>query len=305
MSIGLRLMSGLIVLLFSAVLWAKTTINSTQVNYLSSGPEVVISLSEDTTFSYFSLDNPMRLVIDLKNTSGTVNYYDQDRNKLVRKVRESKPKTQHDKRVVIELRREVPLSVGLVRRNGQPVILAKFDEPEPSAPKLTRSNQPERDRDIIIAIDAGHGGRDPGSVGPSGTYEKRITLAIAKKLAARINAIEGMRAVLTREGDYYLSPSVRPEIAREKGSDLLISIHADAFHTPRPRGGSVWVLNTRRGDSELSKWMERSERHSDLLGGAGDALESSDEDRYLVRTLIDMTLNETISDSFTLSVTLR
>ena len=280
---------------------AQVKILDTQVTFPASGAQVAIALSAPTKYSYFTLQKPERLVIDLQKTQGKVSITERSTTKLIRKVRESTAKKAGDKRIVIDLRKDVDASLSFVTRGGKPTLLIAFDDPQPAAPKITTKNQPERDTDIIIALDAGHGGRDPGSVGPAGTYEKRITLAIAKNLQKKINAVSGMRAILTREGDYYISPSARPEIAREKGADLLISIHADAFHTPQPRGGSVWVLNTRRGNSELGKWMERTERHSELLGGAGDALESSEEDKWLMRTLIDMTLNETISDSFTLS----
>ena len=281
--------------------YAQTKILDTQITYPASGAQVAIALSAKTKYSYFTLQKPDRLVIDLQNTQGKVNITERNATKLIHKVRESTAKKAGDKRIVVDLRKDVDASLSFINRGGKPTLLVAFDDPQPAAPKITMRDQPERDTDIIIALDAGHGGRDPGSVGPAGTYEKRITLAIAKNLQQKINAVNGMRAILTREGDYYISPSARPEIAREKGADLLISIHADAFHTPQPRGGSVWVLNTRRGNSELGKWMERTERHSELLGGAGDALESSEEDKWLVRTLIDMTLNETISDSFTLS----
>jgi N-acetylmuramoyl-L-alanine amidase len=154
---------------------------------------------------------------------------------------------------------------------------------------MITGRQSQRDEDIIIALDAGHGGRDPGSIGPKGTYEKHITLAIAKKLQKRINAEKGMRAVLTREGDYYISPSQRPLMAREKKADLLISIHADAFHTPQPRGASVWTINERRSNTEFARLLENKSRQSELLSGASTVIAQSDDDLGFVRTILDMT----------------
>merc|ERR1712137_721163 len=154
-----------------------------------------------------------------------------------------------------------------------------------------------RDRDIIVAIDAGHGGQDPGSIGPSGTFEKHITLSIAKRLQAMVDAEPGMRAIMTRSGDYYLSPNKRPEIARKKKADLLISIHADAFTQPEPRGGSVWVLPMRRADTELGRWMERTERHSELLGGAAEVISDKSSERYLAETILGLSMDHSMATS--------
>ncbi|KOO10177.1 N-acetylmuramoyl-L-alanine amidase, partial [Vibrio xuii] len=127
-----------------------------------------------------------------------------------------------------------------------------------SSPKTDSSNQASVSRDIshllgnseiVVAIDAGHGGEDPGSIGPTRKYEKHATLAISKKLADRINAVPGMKAVLTRRSDYFVNLNKRSEIARKNKAHLLVSIHADAFRSPKPRGGSVFVLNTRRANT--------------------------------------------------------
>ena len=162
-------------------------------------------------------------------------------------------------------------------------------------------NQSSRDRDIIVAIDAGHGGKDPGSIGPAGSFEKNITLSIAKMLESRINAETGMRAVMTRSGDYYISPNGRPEVARKHKADLLISIHADAFSQPQPRGASVWVLSMRRADSELGRWLEKSERHSELLGGAAEVISDNASERYLAETILGLSMDHSMSTSYDLS----
>mgnify|MGYP002413245636 CR=1 FL=1 len=154
-----------------------------------------------------------------------------------------------------------------------------------------------RDRDIIVAIDAGHGGYDPGSIGPAGTYEKHITLRHAKKLEDMRNRERGMRAIMTRGDDYYVSPNRRPEIAREKKADLLISIHADAFSQPQPRGGSVWVLSMRRADTELGRWLEKSERHSELLGGAAEVINDKSSERYLTETILGLSMDHSMATS--------
>lgn len=261
------------------------------------GPKVVLNFAaEPNRYSYFTLQNPRRLVIDLPATKLAAKL-PAVQDSLIKKIRTSKAKKSGDLRLVIELNGDKPVKLS----NWKNAVIVQFDRPNLQAPVLTDRDVVQRDKDIIIALDAGHGGRDPGSVGPNGTYEKNITLAIARRLAKLINNTDGMRAVLIRDGNYYLSPSARPNIARKKDADLLISIHADAFHKPGPKGASVWVLNNRRANSELGKWMERKERHAELLGGAAEVLEETTEDKYLVRTLLDMASEHSMTSSFVLS----
>jgi N-acetylmuramoyl-L-alanine amidase len=170
-----------------------------------------------------------------------------------------------------------------------------------SSNPAVNATAPIRDKDIIIVIDAGHGGVDPGSIGPSGTYEKNITLSISKMLAKRINAQAGFRAVLTRESDYYISPNERPRIAVRENADLMVSIHADAFTTPQPRGGSVWVLSKGRADSELGRLLEQTERSSELLGPAADVIEDRDTERYFAETILNMSMDLFRAHSYELS----
>ena len=156
-------------------------------------------------------------------------------------------------------------------------------------------------RNIVIAIDAGHGGDDPGSIGPSGTFEKKVVLQIAKRLQRLINKVPGMKAILTRKGDYFVTLNGRSELARKQKVDLLVSIHADAFTSPKPRGASIWLVSKRRAKSEMGRWLEQKERHSELLGGAGDAIQNTDSEQYLAMTLIDMVSDKSLAISHTLA----
>jgi N-acetylmuramoyl-L-alanine amidase len=180
--------------------------------------------------------------------------------------------------------------------DSQPSRLKNVETTSSSNVVIDDKSSP-RDNNIIIAIDAGHGGRDPGSIGPAGTFEKHITLSVAKKLQAMINAEPGMRAIMTRSSDTYISPNRRPEIAREKKADLLISIHADAFSQPEPRGGSVWVLSMRRADTELGRWLEKSERHAELLGGAAEVINDKSSERYLTETILGLSMDHSMASS--------
>lgn len=153
-------------------------------------------------------------------------------------------------------------------------------------------------RDIIIAIDAGHGGHDPGAVGPKGTYEKHITMAVAEKLAALINKEPGFKAVQTRSGDYYIYPSKRPDVARSKQADLLVSIHADAAENRKASGASVWVLSLKRATTEVGRMMEQTEQHSELLGGVAEVIKDSANERYLAQTVLDLSMNHSMTTGF-------
>lgn len=273
---------------------------------------VVIDLSAAPTFTYFTLDNPSRVVVDLASTSDDADLVlSGDSGSLVRRVRYSTPKNSSSARLVIDLNRRAEPTLFAIAPDGayghRLVIDLADSQPQAQTTSSASSNvlidsaSNTRDRDIIVAIDAGHGGNDPGSIGPAGTYEKHITLSIAKKLAGMFDAEPGMRAVLIRDGDYYIYPTKRPEIARKKKADLLISIHADAFSQPEPRGSSVWVLSMRRADSELGRWLEKTERHSELLGGAAEVISDNASERYLAETIIGLSMDHSMSASYDLS----
>lgn len=148
-------------------------------------------------------------------------------------------------------------------------------------------------RDVVVAIDAGHGGEDPGALGKRGTHEKDITLAIARKLAAIINKEHGMKAVLTRDGDYYVSLRGRINKAREHKADLFVSIHADAFLRPEARGSSVFTLSERGASSEAARWLAERENAADLVGGVS----LNDKDGLLASVLLDLSQTATIEAS--------
>ena len=290
---------------------AQNNIDGVRIWPSPDNTRVVFDMKAAPEFTYFTLKNPVRLVIDLKNTSDSAKLSGvENSGDLIKRLRYSTPKNKSSARIVVELNRNTKPSLFAVTPNGSLGHRLVVDLPD-SAPNTSTTlsaststssvviddKSSARDRDIIVAIDAGHGGHDPGSVGPAGTYEKHITLSIAKKLESKINREPGMRAIMTRGGDYYISPNRRPEIAREKKADLLISIHADAFSQPQPRGGSVWVLSTRRADTELGRWLEKSERHSELLGGAAEVINDKSSERYLTETILGLSMDHSMATS--------
>jgi N-acetylmuramoyl-L-alanine amidase len=147
-----------------------------------------------------------------------------------------------------------------------------------------------------IVIDAGHGGEDPGAIGHRGSREKDINLAMAKRLKALVDAEPNMRALLTRDGDYFLSLQARVEKARKVKADLFVSIHADAFIRPNVRGSSVFALSERRATSEAARWLANKENEADLIGGVNLDV----KDRYLAQTLLDLSQTATIDHSLRL-----
>jgi N-acetylmuramoyl-L-alanine amidase len=180
---------------------------------------------------------------------------------------------------------------------------ARAAAPEPApverAPEKTAPNEPARPRTresrrtIIVAIDPGHGGEDPGAVGRRGTYEKTVALSIARKLKGLIDAEPGMRAMLTRDDDYFVPLATRVQKARRVQADLFISIHADAFTTPTARGSSVFALSEHGATSAAARWLAQKENQADLIGGINlDA-----RDPVLARTLLDLSQTAQINDS--------
>jgi N-acetylmuramoyl-L-alanine amidase len=154
-------------------------------------------------------------------------------------------------------------------------------------PARSRTTSVSGDK-VIIAIDAGHGGQDPGAIGPSGTKEKNVTISIARKLRTLLNNDPVFKGVLTRDGDYFISVMGRSDVARKQNANFLVSIHADAAPNRDATGASVWVLSNRRANSEMAGWLEQHEKQSELLGGAGDVLANSQSDPYLSQAVLDL-----------------
>ncbi|MBF7074114.1 N-acetylmuramoyl-L-alanine amidase [Glaciecola sp. MH2013] len=282
---------------------SQSDVTGMRVSPSRDSTRVVLDVSKQTSFSYFKLTSPERLVIDLKNTNRDFDFskIPNDSN-LIKKIRHSTPKSKSDMRMVIELNKPIDPSMFTLTPSaefGHRVVI-DLKDPNP-APVLTNTAAPKRDKDIIVVIDAGHGGNDPGSIGPKGTYEKNITLSISKMLEKKINDEPGLKAVMTRSGDYYISPNDRPSVATKANADLLVSIHADAFTTPQPRGGSVWVLSKGRADSELGRLLERTERDSQLLGSAADVIGDRDTERYFAETIFNMSMDLSRASSYDIS----
>jgi N-acetylmuramoyl-L-alanine amidase len=260
-----------------------------------SGTRAVLELSGPVDYKLFTLANPDRLVLDLSGSSLAGGYRAPAPNGVVAGVRTGKP-ADDDLRVVLDLGRDVKPRSRLEREgNGARLVLELFTETTAAAgkPAPARTVQDvigSGDRKLVIAIDAGHGGKDPGAIGPSRKYEKDITLAVARELAAQINADPGMQAFLVRDRDVFIPLEQRYMIAREAQADLFISVHADAAHNRAASGASVYVLSLRGASSEAARWLADQENAADLVGG----VELDARDKNLAAVLLDLSQNATM-----------
>jgi N-acetylmuramoyl-L-alanine amidase len=293
---------GLIVLLLtSASAAAAPALRDIRVWASPDSTRVVLDLSEPASYTVFSLDSPDRIVIDFERIEADASRIKvPDAAGVVKSVRLGE-RGRGGLRIVLDMDAKVEAKAFLTPPNetyGHRLVvdlghgLAAAAAPA-EAPKPVKVAGGEGQRDLVIAIDAGHGGEDPGAVGKAGTREKNVTLAVARKLAEQINAEPGMRAVLTRTGDYFVPFRERIRRARVQQADLFVSIHADAFMDRSVRGSSVYVLSTRRASSEAARWLAERENAADLIGGVS----LHDKSNVLQSVLLDLSQNAAISAS--------
>lgn len=259
---------------------------------------LVFDLSAPVNHKIFPLKGPDRLVIDVNSSQLKASLANLELAKTpIKKVR-SATKSGGDLRVVLDLTQAVNAKSFVLKKHaGKPdrLVVDLYDKTR-SASKVLELPKISSKRDIIIAIDAGHGGEDPGAIGPNRLYEKHVVLKIAKNLAQKINAEPGFKAVLVRTGDYYIGLRKRSQIARNKRADLFLSIHADAFKNPKARGASVFALSRRGATSETARFLAKRENDADLIGGAG-SVSLEDKDAVLAGVLVDLSMTATLSSS--------
>ncbi len=263
---------------------------------------IVFDLDKPAGHKVFSLAGPDRLVIDLDNVSTKADIESLSlKDTPIGKIRTA-VKNGSDMRVVLDLNSKVQPRSFLLKPNkqyGDRLVIDLVYKEKTSKPKVVTqpAANPAGARDIIIAIDAGHGGEDPGAIGPGRVREKTVVLAIAKKVQSLLQKERGFAPAMIRTGDYYVGLRARTERARKYRSDLLVSIHADAFKDHRPRGSSVFALSQRGATSETARWLADSENSADLIGGVEGSLKLDDKDRVLAEVLLDLTMTATLSDS--------
>ncbi|HEY0923933.1 N-acetylmuramoyl-L-alanine amidase [Rheinheimera pacifica] len=287
----------LLLALFSMASVAANQVQGVRIWPSPDNTRVVFDLSAAPDHKYFTLDNPDRLVIDLSNIKGGSNLPAvSGESPLIKAIRSSGDANRM--RIVLDLAKSTKANVFALSPTPPYGHRLVVDLPDDQPVQNTPPPAIRAARDIVIAIDAGHGGEDPGSIGPSGFYEKNITLPVARQLAQLIDRQPGMKAMMVRTNDYYIHVNRRTEIARGQQADLLVSIHADAFTTPQPRGASVWVLSLRRATTEVGRMLEQTERHSELLGGVAEIIKDSANERYLAQTVLDLSMNHSMVTAY-------
>ena len=316
-------------------------INISSLNYWNTPDQtqMLFDVSASPEHRVFLMNNPARLVIDVRNASvkqaltqpapshplfSHVRVAAKNKSDLrivvdLKRVLTSKDMTlrtnslnEHGHRLIVELLNKSPAMAAKIE--NKPETQASINVP-PLAKHINPKSIPEKpakelqmvaakkvsilsaepikvskhDKGIIVAIDAGHGGDDPGAHGQHGTEEKKITLAIAKKLAELINNQPGMKAVLVRKGDYFVDLRKRMQIARAAKADLFVSIHADAFQDATVKGASVFTLSNKGATSEAAPWLANSENSADLVGGVS----LNDKEDVLASVLLDLSQTAT------------
>ena len=260
---------------------------------------VVLDLDQPVEYRLFTLEGPDRLVVDIDQAEMQIKpELNPEHSGVVNNIRHG-IRDGEDLRVVLDLDSNARAKSFLLpptAHYGHRLVLDLFPADAVSPSERVRAvaqTLPDEDRDMIVAIDAGHGGEDPGAIGPAGSYEKNIVFAISRELAKSIDEAPGMRAVMIRTGDYYVPLSERYERAREARADLFLSIHADAFRDFRVRGSSVFVLSRRGASSQAARLLAESENAADLIGGVN--LEQNDD--MLKSVLLDLSQNASMEYS--------
>ena len=319
-----KIVFGLFVMTISALSYASTLTGLIAHNQANGRASIDCRLSGPFHYRTFTLNNPDRVVIDFTNTttrlsSSALNIQESG---IIQHIRQGTP-TPNVLRIVLDTRTAAisqvsksasGLRISLAPKSGvqqaqykpapvvqpkQPQFQPQSSHPKPVAPPapVTRVNIGGY-RNIMVVLDPGHGGQDPGAIGPEHTMEKNITLSIAKTLKQFIDRQPGMRAILTRDGDRYVGLRQRLKIARKYNADVFISIHADAFNNKQSHGASVFALSERGATSEAARWLAEKENYSEL-GGVN--LKHLDDKNGMIRTvLLDLSQTATISASLKL-----
>lgn len=262
---------------------------------------LVLEVTGALEHKVMTLKNPDRLVLDLSNTENKARFDQLDlEGSPIRKIRSAR-RNKNDLRVVLDLRSSMTPRSFLLKPNaqyGNRLVVDLYDKSgtKKEAVKPSKSIALMGKRDIIVTIDPGHGGEDPGALGPGRVREKDIVLAISKELQTLVNNKKGFSARLTRTGDYYIGLRKRTSIARKHNADLLVSVHADAFRKAQANGASVFAVSSRGASSEAARWLAQKENAADLIGGVG-SVSLDGKDDMLAGVLLDLSSTASLKAS--------
>ncbi|MCW8889216.1 MAG: N-acetylmuramoyl-L-alanine amidase [Sedimenticola sp.] len=287
----MRKIASILLLLLSCQLFAgQVVVDNLRIWAAPDHTRLVFDTSNPVNHNIFTLKQPDRLVIDIQNAKLAGKIPSAESSPLIKQLRSAQRK-DGSLRVVLDLGSHTNPKSFVLKPNsqyGHRLVVDLYGDTAKSVvaktPKTTQQAAQSGLRDVVIAIDAGHGGEDPGAKGRRGTYEKHVVLSIARKLSTMIEKERGMKAVMIRDGDYYLGLRKRMDLARSHRADLFVSIHADSFRDPRARGSSVYTLSNRGASSEAARWLAESENSADLIGG----VKLEDKDDVLASVLLDL-----------------
>jgi N-acetylmuramoyl-L-alanine amidase len=278
---------------------------------------ITLEHDQPLRFTHIMVRDPNRLVLDIEDVEfnsvlGSLPNKIGDGDPYIKLIRAGRNRPGVV-RIVIELKTDIKPQVFTLKPVGEyghrlVLDLYPIEEPDPLAallkdeekvvvkPEPARPDQPQIARLVTVVLDPGHGGEDPGAVGRGGSYEKNVTLSIARRLKAKMDVEPNMRSMLTRDGDFFIPLQQRVHKARRVQADLFVSVHADAFMKPTARGSSVFVLSENGASSSAASWLAQKENAADLIGGANVKV----KDKHLARTLLDLSQTATINDSLKL-----
>jgi N-acetylmuramoyl-L-alanine amidase len=289
-------------LLFFCVLFASLASAAPPVTVkdvrLWAGPDatrLVFDLSAPVEHNVMTLQNPDRVVIDISAARVDSARAMPEGQGFVKQLRVG-PQGRGDLRFVIDLSSPASprsFSVAPAATYGHRLVVDLSPVASNAPPVVVKSADDAHGRDVIVAIDAGHGGVDPGSIGKAGTREKNVTLAIARRLKERIDREPGMRAVLTRDSDHFVEHRERIARARRQQADMFVSVHADSYRDRSVVGSSVYVLSARGASDESARWLADRENAADLVGGVS----LDDKDSVLASVLLDLSQGASMSAS--------
>ncbi|MFW5825060.1 MAG: N-acetylmuramoyl-L-alanine amidase [Marinobacter sp.] len=292
----------MVIMLWPLAANAGTEVEGARIWPAPDHTRLVFDTGSAVEHTIFSLEDPSRLVIDMKDATLRTSLDKLDLGDSPVKGIRSATRNGNDLRVVLDLSKDIkPRSFQLEpnQQYGHRLVVDLIEEDRESLRDMTKPivrKDTGGERDIVVVIDAGHGGEDPGAIGPNGTLEKDVVFAMAQELKDFIDSKPGYEARLTRTGDYYIDLRRRMLLARKHKADLFVSVHADAFRSPRPSGASVFALSQQGATSETARWLARSENRSDLIGGEG-GVTLGDKDDILAGVLLDLSMTASINAS--------
>lgn len=277
-----------------------TSIDGVRVRPSPERTRIVFDVTAQVDHKIFSLTDPLRLVIDIKNASLNASISDLNLEKTpISSIRTSR-RDGDDVRVVLDLNDKVrPRSFVLkpIMQYGDRLVIDLYTSIQRVTPVVQKADRiKDQMRNVVVAIDAGHGGDDPGAIGHGNLLEKNVVLSISKRLHKLFLNEAGFSSKLIREGDYYVALRKRTAIARESQADIFLSIHADAFKTPKVSGASVYAISQKGATSETARWLAEKENRADLIGGVG-GVSLDDKDDLLAGVLLDLSMTASLATS--------